>query len=152
MSSHPFEGIGRALPPLDQIGRAKLMKVSRVGQVTIPAPVLRRWGYQSIGGGTDAYDAQSLLIIAKQPVSEQLELKVEDPDTTVRELGNYAISTAGQITMPAVFRHRWGLMNGGRILFADLHDQVVFMQPETMRQMAEDFMPRDALVEAIGQR
>jgi len=45
----------------------------------------------------------------------------------------FLVSTSGQMSVPAVVRHRWGLDHGGRVTVIDLGDVVVLL-PQGARQ------------------
>ncbi len=151
MSNAEFNpDVRRPLPP-KQSAHTKFVKVSSVGQLTVPAPVLRRWDMQHSGGKVVATGTYKFLLMSKQPESEQLDLNFDDTDEktqVARQLGIYTVSTAGQVTMPAEYRQQWGLRRGGRILFVDFQDAIGFTQPETFREIGETLFPREAVLQA----
>lgn len=42
---------------------------------------------------------------------------------------DFLVSSSGQMSVPAVIRHRWGLDRGGRVTVIDLGDAVVLLPP-----------------------
>jgi len=41
----------------------------------------------------------------------------------------FLVSASGQMSVPAVVRHRWGLDQGGRVTVVDLGDAIVLLPP-----------------------
>jgi len=46
---------------------------------------------------------------------------------SMAEVGDLRVSSRGQLSLPAVPRHRWGLGTGGTVGFLDLGDAVVLV-------------------------
>lgn len=132
-------------PPIDT-AHAGLRRVSAVGQVTIPAPVLRRWDMQD-GGHINAFDLEEGILF------DRGDLEPPECHYRIQELGRYTISRVGQVTLPAVARNRWGLRNGGNVDFLDLHSSILFFQrggaTELLRSMAPS---RDDLAVAVSSK
>jgi bifunctional DNA-binding transcriptional regulator/antitoxin component of YhaV-PrlF toxin-antitoxin module len=57
--------------------------------------------------------------------------------------GEMKISSRGQMSLPAVARHRWGLDSGGELGYLDLGEAVVIV-PGGVRAL------RDSLLAALG--
>jgi AbrB family looped-hinge helix DNA binding protein len=41
----------------------------------------------------------------------------------------FLVSTSGQMSVPAAVRHRWGLVQGGRVTVVDRGDAVILLPP-----------------------
>lgn len=129
------------MPPLDHIARTGLhKKVSRVGQVSIPAPVRRRWDMER-GGLVHVYDLDAAVMLVPETDHEHIN------NDAAPLLGRYAISSVGQMTLPAEARNRWGLKHGGRVEFVDLMHPVLYLQQGTLRQMLEEMLSIEALTQ-----
>ncbi len=50
----------------------------------------------------------------------------------------FLVSSSGQMSVPAVVRHRWGLDNGGRVTVIDLGDAVVLLPPGARQRLLAD--------------
>ena len=134
------------LRPPAELARAGIRKISTVGQVTIPAPVLRRWEIQD-GGSVHAFDLDDAVLLNGEDLEPLLDL------SEAKNLGRYAVSSVGQITLPAVARDRWGLRNGGKVDFLDLHSSILFMQRGSSTERLRSVMPsRDLVAAAIISR
>jgi AbrB family looped-hinge helix DNA binding protein len=53
-------------------------------------------------------------------------------------VGEYLVSSSGQMSVPAAVRHRWGLTAGGRVTVLDLGDAVVLLPPGGRQQLLAD--------------
>ena len=47
----------------------------------------------------------------------------------------FLVSRSGQMSVPAMVRHRWGLEHGGRVTVIDLGDAVVLLPPGSRHQL-----------------
>jgi bifunctional DNA-binding transcriptional regulator/antitoxin component of YhaV-PrlF toxin-antitoxin module len=56
--------------------------------------------------------------------------------------GEVRVSQRGQMSLPAMARHRWGLDDGGDVSFIDLGDAVVLL-PEGVDEL------RDRLIDSV---
>ena len=60
--------------------------------------------------------------------------------------GDLRVSARGQMSLPAVARHRWGLDDGGEVGFLDLGDAVVLVPggvDAARRQLLDAVTPAD---------
>lgn len=47
----------------------------------------------------------------------------------------FLVSASGQMSVPAVVRHRWGLDQGGRVTVIDLGEAVVLLPPGARQRL-----------------
>ena len=135
-----FDNPENRMPNLDQIAHAGVYKVSRVGQVSIAAPVIRRWGMEQ-GGGVLVNDLETMVMLYPEADST---IYNTDRASSLRK---YAVSSVGQMTLPADIRKRWGVCHGGRVEFIDLKGPVLYLAQGALRQLHEELFPSEALAE-----
>lgn len=51
---------------------------------------------------------------------------------------DFLVSSSGQMSVPAAVRHRWGLIEGGRVTVIDLGDVVVLLPPGGRQRLLAD--------------
>jgi bifunctional DNA-binding transcriptional regulator/antitoxin component of YhaV-PrlF toxin-antitoxin module len=73
-------------------------------------------------------------------VSDTADVKNALYDPGMSQTGDLRVSSRGQLSLPSVARHRWGLAEGGDVAYLDLGTAIVIMpgSAKALRRAALD--------------